>query len=392
MRRDRVCETQTPTVKVRMREDEKSRAQSGFFMNQNEKWLKRALELAEKGRGFTSPNPVVGAVIVSGEKVVGEGFHSEFGAPHAEIKALEQSGESARGARLYVNLEPCCFYGKTPPCTEAIIKSGIREVYIGTIDPNPKVNGAGVKSLEQASLKVQVGILEREARYANRGFFTFIQKKRPWITLKMALTLDGFIADATGKSRWITGVEARKFVHEQRRLHDAVMVGMGTVYQDDPELLPDNRSGYIPYRVVLDEALNLPPRMKLVTDGFQRRTIIVTACQEKAEKIRQFESSGVKIIQSSKDEFGWLDLPKTLAKLAEFGVTSIFCEGGSQVAGSLLNQRLVDELQVFIAPKILGEGLRAFSGFMQSLDQALMVEWEKVERLGADVLLQGKLV
>ena len=190
------------------------------------------------------------------------------------------------------------------------------------------------------------------------------------ITLKMALTLDGFIADATGKSRWITGVEARKFVHEQRRLHDAVMVGMGTVYQDDPELLPDNRSGYIPYRVVLDEALNLPPRMKLVTDGFQRRTIIVTACQEKAEKIRQFESSGVKIIQSSKDEFGWLDLPKTLAKLAEFGVTSIFCEGGSQVAGSLLNQRLVDELQVFIAPKILGEGLRAFSGFMQSLDQA----------------------
>ncbi|MFH1214514.1 MAG: bifunctional diaminohydroxyphosphoribosylaminopyrimidine deaminase/5-amino-6-(5-phosphoribosylamino)uracil reductase RibD [Candidatus Neomarinimicrobiota bacterium] len=360
-------------------------------MNQTEKWLKRTLELAEKGRGFTSPNPVVGALIVDDGIVVGEGFHVHFGAPHAEVMALAQAGEAARNAALYVNLEPCCYYGKTPPCVDAIIKAGIREVYIGTIDPNPRVSGAGVKILEDAGLKVQVGVLEDEARRVNRGFFTFMEKKRPWITLKLALTIDGFIADATGKSRWITGNEARRFVLDQRLRHDAVMVGMGTIYKDDPALLPEDRSGFIPYRVVLDEALNMPPRMQLVTDEFRHRTVIVTDCNDKTEKIRQYQAGNIKIINSPKDEFGWLALPDALGKLAEFGITSIYCEGGSQLAGSLIAQRLVDELQIFVAPKILGEGLRALSGLMKSLDQAVTVEWERVEQLGADVLLQGKL-
>ncbi len=352
----------------------------------------RALELAEKGRGFTSPNPVVGAVIVNNGKVVGEGFHAKFGAPHAEIMALEQAGSAARDAALYVNLEPCCFFGKTPPCVDAIINASLREVFIGAIDPNPRVNGAGVHVLQDAGLNAQVGILGDESRRINRGFFTLMEKKRPWITLKLALTVDGFIADAIGKSRWITGPEARQFVLDQRRKHDAVMVGMGTVFKDDPGLLPEERTGFIPYRVILDEALNMPQRMQLVTDDWNKRTVIITASTEKSEKIHQFESAGIKIIQSVKDEFGWLSIPEALIKLGEFGVTSVYCEGGSQLAGSLIAQRLVDELQIFIAPKLLGEGLRAFSGFMRSLDQALMVEWERVEKLGSDVLLVGKMV
>jgi diaminohydroxyphosphoribosylaminopyrimidine deaminase/5-amino-6-(5-phosphoribosylamino)uracil reductase len=374
-----------------MEEDGKSRAQSGFFMDQIEKWLKRTLELAEQGRGFTSPNPVVGAVIADGDKLIAEGFHSAFGAPHAEVMALNQAGAAARAAALYVNLEPCCYFGKTPPCVDAIIKAGISEVYVGTIDRNPRVNGAGIKILENAGLKVRVGILEDQARRINRGFLTYIEKQRPWITLKLALSVDGFIADATGKSRWITGAEARKFVLAQRRKHDAIMVGMGTVFKDDPALLPEECTGFIPYRIVLDEDFNMPPRMKLVSDEFRKRTVIVTNCGEKPEKLRQFQNSDVQIIRSSKDEFGWLDLSEVFLKLAKFGITSVYCEGGSQLAGSLISQRLVDELQIFIAPKILGEGLRAFSGFLQSLDQAIRLEWEKVEQLGGDVLLQGRL-
>jgi len=374
-----------------MEEDGESRTQSGFFMNQTEKWLKRTLELAEQGRGFTSPNPVVGAVIVKNDEVVGEGFHVKFGAPHAEIMALEQAGKAARDAALYVNLEPCCYFGKTPPCVDAIIKAGIREVFIGAIDPNPRVNGAGVRKLREAGLTVQIGILESEARRINRGFFTLMAKQRPWIALKLALTMDGFIADPTGKSRWITGGEARNYVLEQRRRHDAVMVGMGTVFKDDPGLLPEDRSGFIPYRIILDEALNMPLRMQLATDDFHNRTMIVTGCTEKAEKVRQFESVGIKILQSSKDDFGWLALPEVFNQLASLGITSVYCEGGSQLAGSLITGRLVDELQIFIAPKILGEGLRALSGFMRSLDQAIALEWEHVEKLGADALLIGKL-
>jgi len=375
-----------------MEEDGKIPNAIGFFMNQTEKWLERTLKLAEKGRGFTSPNPVVGAVIAVRDRRVAEGFHSAFGAPHAEVMALTRAGSEARNASLYVNLEPCSYYGKTPPCVDAILKAGISEIYIGTIDPNPRVNGAGVKILENAGLKVEVGILEKEARRINRGFFSYIERQPPWITLKLALTVDGFIADATGKSRWISGSEARRWVLSQRHLHDAVMIGMGTLYKDDPALLPAEQNGYIPYRVILDETFNMPLRMQLVTDEFRKRTLIVTHCTEKTDKLHQFQNSGVKIIQSTVDEFGWLALPEVFRKLAEFGITSIYCEGGSQLAGSLLRLRLIDELQIIIAPKIIGEGLRAFSGFMQSLDQAVEVEWEQVRRFGKDVLLQGRLV
>lgn len=390
--RDRACEIQEPTVRVRMEEDQKSPERSGFFMDRHRKWMQRALELAEKGRGFTSPNPMVGAVLVKDDQVVGEGYHEKFGGPHAEIRAIEQAGEAAGGSTLYVNLEPCCFSGKTPPCTDAIIAAGIAEVYIGMIDPNPQVNSEGVHQLQKSGIQVHIGLLGEEVRQLNRGFITTMEKSRPWITLKLAQTADGYIADVSGKSQWISCPEARDFTRHQRSLHDAVMVGMGTVFKDDPKLLPVNRDDYIPYRIALDDMLRIPARFQLVSDEFRKRTVIVTASAEKSKKIKQLQGSGVNILRVPGDSFGWIDLPAAMRKLWEFGITSIYAEGGSQVAGSLIQQGLVDEIQLIIAPKVLGEGIATFSGFMKSLDNAIQLEWDNFKKLGGDLLIKGKLV
>jgi diaminohydroxyphosphoribosylaminopyrimidine deaminase/5-amino-6-(5-phosphoribosylamino)uracil reductase len=360
-------------------------------MDVHAKYMKQALELARRGRGFTSPNPMVGAVLVKNNKIIGQGYHKQFGASHAEVSAIEQAGIDTKGSSLYVNLEPCCFKGKTPPCVNEIIQTGIKEVFIAMIDPNPKVNGNGVRILEEAGVKVHVGILENEARDLNRGFVHLVEKQRPWITLKMGQTADGYIADVSGKSRWITSTEARKYVREQRLRHDAIMVGMGTVYKDDPGLLPDERDGFIPYRVILDDSLNIPRQMKLITDNFKNRTIILTSQLEKAKRVARLEKLGINVLPVESDSFGWVLLSDALARLGEFGITSIYCEGGSQLAGSLIQEELVDELQLFIAPKILGEGISTFSGFMKSLDNAIHLEWTEPRKLGQDILLRGKL-
>lgn len=354
--------------------------------------MRQALALAEKGRGAVSPNPMVGAVLVKDNQVVGEGYHRKFGDAHAEVEAIKQAGDSARGATLYVNLEPCSHEGKTPPCAHKIIKAGISEVFISMIDPNPQVNGRGVRLLEDAGINVHVGLLAVEARQINRGFIHLMEKQRPWITLKMAQTADGYIADVSGKSKWISSSEARDYVMSQRIYHDAVMVGMGTVFKDDPGLLPAKRDGFIPYRVILDDILRIPARMKLVSDEFRRRTVIVTAYDAKKQKIKQLTGSGVYVIHASGDSFGWIDLPAAMRKLAEFGIASIYSEGGSQVAGSLIQQGLVDEIQLFVAPKVLGEGISTFSGFMKPLDNAIQLKWEETQMLGPDILIRGKLI
>lgn len=361
-------------------------------MSMHEKWMKRALELAEKGRGWTSPNPVVGAVLVKEDRIVGEGYHHLFGAPHAEIEAIRNAGENAAGSTLYVSLEPCCYFGKTPPCVEAIVRSGIREVVVATIDPNPKVNGEGIRALKNAGIPVSVGILEEQANECNRGFFSVIRKNRPWVTLKLGLTADGFIADVTGKSQWITSEPSRVYVKEQRLKYDAVMIGMGTVFKDDPSLLPENRMGFIPYRVILDDVLNMPFRMKLVSDEYKQRTILVVSTSEKDEKIKQMKALGVQVIQTERNELGWINLKAALTTLADFGITSIFCEGGGQVAGSLVSERLIDELQVFVAPKVIGTGIIAFSGLMKSLDEAIQLKWNEPVKIGEDIFLKGTLV
>ena len=353
--------------------------------------MHQALALAEKGRGYTSPNPMVGAVLVKNNQIIGEGYHQKYGGPHAEVAAINQAGESAQGATLYVNLEPCSHEGKTPPCARRIISSGISEVFISMIDPNPQVNSRGIRLLQEAGINVHVGLLKTEAQHLNRGFIHTIEKKRPWITLKMAQTADGYIADISGKSKWITSAEARNFVKEQRKIHDTIMVGMGTVFKDDPGLLPVATEGFIPYRVVLDDVLNIPYRLKLVSDEFRHRTVIVTTSDKKNQKIKQLIGSGVHIINSPGDSFGWIDLPSAMQRLAEFGITSIYSEGGSQVAGSLIQQGLVNEIQLFVAPKVLGEGISTFSGFMKPLDNAIKLIWEEVQMLGQDILIRGKL-
>ncbi|PIS27798.1 MAG: riboflavin biosynthesis protein RibD [Candidatus Marinimicrobia bacterium CG08_land_8_20_14_0_20_45_22] len=361
-------------------------------MMMHEKWMKRALELAEGGRGWTSPNPVVGAVLVKDDQVVGEGFHHLFGAPHAEIEAIRSAGEKVAGSTLYVSLEPCCYFGKTLPCVEAIIQSGIHEVFVATIDPNPKVNGEGIRVLRNAGIPVTVGILEDQAKECNRGFFSVMQKNKPWVTLKLGLTTDGFIADVSGESQWITSEPSRVFAKEQRLKYDAVMVGMGTVFKDDPSLLPGNHTGFIPYRVVLDDVLNMPFRMKLVSDEYKKRTVLVVSTDAKEEKIKQMKALGVHVIQTERNELGWINLNAALKALTDFGITSIFCEGGGQVAGSLISERLIDELQVFIAPKIIGTGIMAFSGLLKSLNEAIQLRWSEPVKMGDDIFLIGALV
>lgn len=361
-------------------------------MENHEFWMKKAIELAEKGRGWTSPNPVVGAVLVKDGVEISTGYHRKYGEPHAEVIAINGAGEKAKGATLYVNLEPCCIHGKTPPCTEAIIRAGVKKVVIGTIDPNPLINGKGIEILKNSGIEVITGILEEECRKINRGFFKYISTGLPWVTLKLALTIDGFIADMSGNSKWISSSNSRNQVKQKRSNFDSIMVGIGTVMKDNPELLPLDRSGYIPYRVVIDELLNTPINHNLVSDRYRNRTIIVTCNNKKEEKIKHLTNKGVKIIQTEPTDFGWVNMENALEKLADTGITSIFCEGGSQIAGSLINKRLIDEIEIFYAPKIIGKGINAFSGFHRTIEHPISIKWNYIEQLGEDIHLIGELL
>ncbi len=360
-------------------------------MYNDEKLMQQALELAEKGRGFTSPNPVVGSIIVKDGEIISQAYHEKYGKLHAEALAIRKAGDNTKDATIYVTLEPCSHHGKTPPCTDAIIKAGIKKVVIGCLDPNPKVNGTGVKKLQEAGIEVIIGILEKECQQINRGFFKQIQTKRPWITLKLALTTDGYLADSQGKSKWITSSEARNYVHEQRKVHDAILVGLGTAFQDDPSLLPVDQSGYIPYRIVIDESLSLPYNSQIVNDKYRNRTIVVTCVKGRENKKEELRKRKITVIETSDDDFGWVNLEKAFEQLADFGINSIYCEGGGYIAGSLVKAGLVDELQIFIAPKIIGEGTFGFAGMMKTIDDAIELEWFDMQKLGPDILLKGKL-
>ena len=360
-------------------------------MGNHEFWMRKALKLAEKGRGWTSPNPVVGAVLVKDETEISSGYHKKYGEPHAEVIAISNAGEKAQGATLYVNLEPCCIHGKTPPCTEAIIKAGIKKVIIGTIDPNPMVNGKGIETLREHGIEVLTGVLEEECRKINRGFFKYITTGLPWITLKLALTVDGFIADVSGNSKWISSRVSRNYVKRRRQNFDSIMVGIGTVMKDNPKLLPLEKSGYIPYRIVIDELLNIPINHNLVSDEYRNRTIIITCNTKKAEKIKHLTNRGIRVLQSASTEFGWVDIKAALKDLAKIGITSIFCEGGSQIAGSLIDKQLIDELEIFYSPKIIGKGINAFSGFYKTIEHPINIKWNHVEQSDEDIHLIGEL-
>jgi len=358
----------------------------------DERWMRRALRLAEKGRGRTSPNPMVGAVLVKRGNVVGEGYHVRAGEPHAEIVAIKNAREKAKGATLYLNLEPCTHYGKTPPCVPAVIEAGVRKVVVGIEDPNPLVKGRGVARLKQSGLDVKVGILEKECYRVNEAFCKYIVGHEPFIILKIAATLDGKLATRNGESQWITGETSRGFVHRLRDQVDGVVVGIGTVLKDDPTLTARIRGGRDPYRVVFDSRLRIPENAKMV-DLSPSKTIIATTEMASQDKIERLRKKGVRILISD-SKSGKVDLKFSLLKLGEMGMMSLLLEGGSQLSGSFLDQRLIDKILLFLSPKLIGdpEAPGIFGGVgIASLKEAIAVKDLRVRKMGEDLLLEGYL-
>lgn len=351
------------------------------------RFMAEALALAEKGRGLTSPNPMVGALVVRDGIIIGSGWHQRAGGPHAEVYAIREAGDRTRGATLYVTLEPCCHYGKTPPCTELIIESGIARVVAAMKDDNPLVCGNGCASLEANGVTVDVGIMEAEARRLNEAFLKHISTGMPFVTLKLASTLDGYIADAGGKSKWITGPETRRRVHQWRAWSDTVMVGVGTVLADDPSLTVRDIDGCDPLRIVVDSRLRTPASAKILAGG---TAIVATTHHAGSDAKDRIEQTGAEVWIVEDDGDGRVSLSALMKRLGERSVISVFCEGGGVLAGSLLRDRLVDKVIFTMASKLLGDGLRAVSGAgIASLDDAVSLKDTEVETLGGDIIVTG---
>lgn len=353
-----------------------------------EEYMKRALELAERGRGRTSPNPVVGAVIVRDGAVIGEGWHKKCGENHAEINAFEDAvrrGEDVRGAEMYVTLEPCSHYGRTPPCAKAIIGHGIKRVHIGILDPNPKVAGRGVRMMKAAGIHVESGILEEECRRINEIFLKYITTKTPFVVMKTAMTLDGKIAACTGDSKWVTGEESRRVVQEMRNRLTGIMVGIGTVLADDPRLTCRLEGGRDPVRIITDTHLRIPLDAKVLKDD----NCIIAAAEDCDPRKHEKLGSRVLITKKAGDSLDLIDLMK---KLGEREIDSILLEGGGTLNEAALRQGIVDRLVSFIAPKIVGgrdaktpvEG----KGF-EEMSRAIRIENLEIQKIGEDLMIQG---
>jgi diaminohydroxyphosphoribosylaminopyrimidine deaminase / 5-amino-6-(5-phosphoribosylamino)uracil reductase len=353
--------------------------------------MKKALALAEKGRGFTSPNPMVGAVVVKDGQVVGEGYHEKFGQPHAEINAIKKAGDDAQGATLYITLEPCNHTGKTGPCTQAIYDYGISKVVIAMTDPNPLVNGQGIAFLRSKGIKVIENVLEEKSRALNRGYLKHVQTGKPYILLKVAQTLDGRIATNTGHSRWVTGEDARTVAHKLRSIHDAVLVGIGTVLADDPHLTVRKVKGISPKRVVLDSQLRVPLDANILSDENPGKTIIITSNLASKEKISRIVERGSKVIVLESNEQGWIPQELIWKTIGSLGITSVMVEGGSGVHTECIKSGNADEIVIFIAPKLLGSGLEAIGDLgIRNINSALELENLNVRRLEKDLMLSAQ--
>jgi diaminohydroxyphosphoribosylaminopyrimidine deaminase/5-amino-6-(5-phosphoribosylamino)uracil reductase len=359
-------------------------------------YMKQALRLAVKGRGRTSPNPMVGAVVVWSGVVVGRGYHEYVGGPHAEINALREAGLKAKNASLYVTLEPCNHFGRTPPCTQAILAAGIKRVVVGMSDPNPSVKGGGANWLRENGVSVETGIMEKECRQVNQAFIKHSTTGLPFVTLKAASTLDGHIASRTGDSRWISNELSRRFVHGLRCAADAVLVGIDTALRDDPRLTSRMRAKGAcrqPVRVILDTHLRLPLDSMLIKTVREAPLWVVCGEDASPEKAAELESAGASVLWQPSDG-GRIDLGRVVADLGGRGITSLLVEGGARVLGAFLEERLADELHFFYAPKILAdpEGVPVVSGRARELiSEAIRVYDLDVRRFGEDVLLSGRI-
>lgn len=321
-------------------------------MKEKESYMKRVLQLAQKGMGRTSPNPMVGCVVVKNGNIISEGFHEQYGGFHAERNALTRCGTETEGAELYVNLEPCCHQGKTPPCTDIIIAKKIKKVYIGCLDSNPLVAGKGIEILQHHGIQVEVGILEKECRSLNEVFFHYMETGMPFIAMKYAMTLDGKIACETGDSKWVTGEEAREHVQYLRNQYRGIMAGIGTVLADNPMLNCRMEKGKNPVRIICDSHLHIPEDCQIVRTAKEQETI-VAYCQGEAGKIERLRENKIHLLQISETEKGHVCLQELMQKLAEQKIDSILLEGGGTLNAAMLKEKLVQRVYAFIAPKLV---------------------------------------
>ena len=373
---------------------------SNKFTEDDFRWMKQAIELADRGRGYVAPNPLVGCIIVSSEgNVVGEGFHERYGQAHAEINAINSVRDKSEliDATMYVTLEPCSHTGKTPSCAKEILDLPLKRIVIGMQDPNPLVNGEGVAILKKSNrFKVETGCMEREVRRQNEAFVHYMRFQKPFVTLKIAQTVDGYVAAPDGNSKWISCEESRKKVHEWRSYYDAVMVGRNTAQIDNPNLTVRHVEGRQPRRIVIDGDLSLPANLNVFTDQHEQKTIVLTHNKEKYEQtadpmlqlLKSDYFRGETVLVSKKE--GHTDLNHAMELLGEMQITSILVEAGSQLASAMIKDNVVDKLHVFIVPKLLGGGTRSLLGVgrdrMEDILDLHDANWEQV---GSDMLLTG---
>ena len=352
----------------------------------DERWMREALALAARGAGRVSPNPLVGCVLVKDGRAVARGWHDRFGGPHAEAAALKAAGRRARGATAYVNLEPCCHFGKTPPCTRALAAAGVRKVVAAMPDPNPRVSGRGFAELRRSGVAVAVGVLRAEAQRLNRAFAVNMTLERPYVILKAAASLDGKIATAAGESKWITSEDARREAHRLRAASDAVLVGINTILKDDPELTSHGQ-GRDPVRVVLDTDLKVPPRARILRGG---PTTVIATARRSFPKVSRLKSEHLCLIRVRK-KGRRIDLRDVLSQLWRMGLGTVLVEGGAETHTSFLREGLVDEVRIFLAPRLIGgNGARTFfEGEDLPLARSLRLAESEVRPVGPDFLFTG---
>lgn len=362
-------------------------------MDYDNVFMKEAISLARKTMGKTSPNPMVGAVLVKNGKIIGKGFHERYGDKHAEIFAIDNATESVKGATLYCNLEPCCHESvqkHNPPCVQRIIKEKIKKVVIATIDPNPYVSGRGIELLRKAGVIVDIGINKKEAILLNETYFKSVQRKEPFIHIKIAQSLDGRIATKTGESKWITNRYARLVVQRMRKLYDGILVGCNTVKTDNPRLTIREKFAEQPFRIILDSDLCLSENINVVSYLNKNRSIVVTSDNQCSEKIKRIEDKGFRVIKVSKECNGLLNLNEVITKLFDLGINSILVEGGSKIFTQFISRMLFDKISIFVAPIIIGEGKNSINDLnILRISKVIRFKNSSFETIGDNLLFSG---
>ena len=345
------------------------------------KFLKECFKLAEKGKGYVSPNPLVGAVLVKNGKIIGKGYHKKYGSSHAEVNAIKNSRVDVSGSTLYCNLEPCCHKNKqTPPCVPLIIQKKMKRVVICNIDPNKKVNGKGIRQLLAAGIEVTSGIIENEGKELNKFYFKYAQEKLPYITLKVAQSTDGKISLSKKEQIWLTGEKSIEFVHKLRSEYDAVLVGAGTIKTDNPLLTVRKVKGRNPIRVIIDGKLSIPVNSKVIECSDPQKTIIITSDTSSERKIKQLSAKGIKLFKLKVASNNQISLKSVMRLLARQKITSVLVEGGSEIFTKFLEKNLFDEIIVLLTPKILGKGIGAFN-----LKKLKRIKLSETEKIGEDI-------